>query len=940
MKEKAQVVANIQGLNHRYKHTLALDDITLSIPAGLMVGLLGPDGVGKSTLLGLISGARKIQSGELSVLNGNMRSADIREQIGPRIAYMPQGLGKNLYADLSVQQNLDFFGKLFNQPVNERMARINKLTKATGLHPFLDRPVKKLSGGMKQKVGLCCALIHDPDLLILDEPTTGVDPLSRRQFWQLIASIRTERSNMSVLVSTAYMDEAEGFDYLIAMDDGKVLDAGTPIEIKQKTKTEDLESAFIQLLSKEKRANHAELIIPPFTEKTKLPAISAKNLSRKFGDFTAVNKVSFDIQGGEIFGFLGSNGCGKTTTMKMLTGLLPVSSGQAYLFGNPVDANDVSTRQRVGFMSQAFSLYGELSVVQNMNLHTKLFHLAPAKATERINTLAKRFGLQAYMNELAGSLPLGMRQRLSLAVAVIHEPEMLILDEPTSGVDPVARDQFWELLVELSRVDKVTIFVSTHFMNEALRCDRISLMHAGEVLVYGTPQEIINKQKADSLEQAFIAYLEDAIGEDNTNEPAVKEHTTFASTEKNISKQANNDKLSALSSTTSIPSDKETSKQKSYTKFSFNRLVAYSYLESMQVMRDPIRLTFAFIGSALLLMVIAYGISLDVENLKYAAFDNDRTPESRQYLSNYEGSRYFSTQPEVHSTEELELGLRSNSITLAIEIPAGFGRALKSGDIPTVSAWIDGSNTIRASTIEGYVTGVHAHYITELARDAGIDAAALANITMEPRYRYNPSFKTIYSIGPKTPAMLLLLFPAILMAVSISREKEIGTITNFYVTPTHKIEFLLGKQLPYIGIGMLNFLILTFLVIVVLKVPLQGSVLGLSIGALCYVFAATGFGLLIATLTQSQVASIFATAILCMLPTLQFSGIVQPTSTLEGMGKLIGTLWPASYYMHLSVAAFTKGLGLQDLLKDIIYLALFGPVFVAIAASFLKKQEQ
>jgi len=927
------VVASIQGLSHCYKSTLALDDITLSIPAGLMVGLLGPDGVGKSTLLGLISGARKLQTGQLYVLDGNMRLAKVREQIGPQIAYMPQGLGKNLYADLSVEQNLDFFAKLFNQPASERKARIDKLTKATGLHAFLDRPVKKLSGGMKQKVGLCCALIHDPDLLILDEPTTGVDPLSRRQFWELIASIRTERPSMSVLVSTAYMDEAEGFDHLIAMDAGKVLATGTPSELKQKTNTNDLESAFIQLLPKEQRAEYEELVIPPYSPKPGPPAISAKQLTRKFGDFTAVDKVSFDIQGGEIFGFLGSNGCGKTTTMKMLTGLLPVSSGEAHLFGKAVDASNISTRQRVGFMSQAFSLYGELSVAQNMQLHAKLFHLAPNKASERIASLAKRFGLTAYMEELAESLPLGMRQRLSLAVAVIHEPEMLILDEPTSGVDPVARDQFWALLVELSRVDRVTIFVSTHFMNEALRCDRISLMHAGQVLVYGTPQNIIEQQNADSLEAAFISYLEQAISQKD-------KHTK--ETKPQLSKTApsvENVPLITAKSTKPNKNELASNNKNTLTHFSFKRLVAYSYLETMQVLRDPIRLTFAFIGSALLLMVIAYGISLDVENLKYAAFDNDRTPESREYLSNYEGSRYFSTQPEVYSAAELEQRLKSNDITLAIEIPAGFGRALKNGEAPSISAWIDGSNTIRASTIEGYVTGVHIHYISELANKAGIDANALANITMEPRYRYNPSFKTIYSIGPKTPAMLLLLFPAILMAVSISREKEIGTITNFYVTPTHKVEFLLGKQLPYIGIGMLNFIILACLVVFVLQVPLQGSLAGLSIGALFYVFAATGFGLLVATLTRSQVASIFATAILCMLPTLQFSGIVQPTSTLEGLGKLIGTLWPASYYMHLSVAAFTKGLGLFDLMQDIIYLALFGPVFIAIAAAFLKKQE-
>ena len=356
-------------------------------------------------------------------------------------------------------------------------------------------------------------------------------------------------------------------------------------------------------------------------------------------------------------------------------------------------------------------------------------------------------------------------------------------------------------------------------------------------------------------------------------------------------------------------------------------------------MRDPVRLAFAFLGSAILLIVIAYGISLDVENLTYAAFDHDRTPESRQYLSNFEGSRYFTEQPELHSKDELERRLKSNDITLAIEIPPGFGRDLKKGETPSISAWIDGANTTRAGTIEGYVTGGHALYLTKLATDAGIDASASTNVTLEPRYRYNPSFESIFSMGPKTPALLLLLFPAILMAVSMAREKEIGTITNFYVTPTNRFEFLIGKQLPYIAIGMVNFVILTLVVTFLFQVPLKGSLLGLTLGAFLYVFASTGFGLLISSVTKSQVAAVFATAILSLMPTINFSGMIQPTSTLEGAAHFIGSIWPATYYMHLSVAAFTKGLNLPDLTDDLIVLAIFGPVLVAIAAVFLKKQE-
>nr|WP_320135675.1 ribosome-associated ATPase/putative transporter RbbA [uncultured Amphritea sp.] len=925
MAQQDRPIARLQGVTHTYKQVAAVDDITLDIPAGLMVGLLGPDGVGKSTLMGLISGARKLQQGHLEVLGGDMVLTAHRDLVGPGIAYMPQGLGKNLYAELSVKENLDFFGKLFGQGPAERKARIARLTQATGLDPFLSRQAGNLSGGMKQKLGLCCSLIHDPDLLILDEPTTGVDPLSRRQFWQLIAAIREERPSMSVLVSTAYMDEAEGFDWLVAMDAGRVLDTGTPAELKARTGADDLETAFVRMLPEDKRGDMTELVIPPLEKSEATPAIVAKGLTRRFGNFTAVDNVSFEIQAGEIFGFLGSNGCGKTTTMKMLTGLLPVSEGEAFLFGKPVNAGDLETRKRVGFMTQAFSLYGELTVAQNLILHARLFHLPSEKASERIAALVKRFSLGEHMDALASSLPLGMRQRLSLAVAVIHEPEMLILDEPTSGVDPVARDSFWELLVELSRKDKVTIFISTHFMNEALRCDRISLMHAGQVLVYDEPQHLVEAKGAASLEDAFISYLEDAIAKKGST---AAEHGDEAKTPV-LTQDAGQD----AGVMASQPANAK------IHGFSLNRLLAYSYREIMEVMRDPVRMAFAFLGSSMLLIVIAYGISLDVENLTYAVLDNDRTPESREYLSNFEGSRYFSEQPALQSKEELERRLVSNDITLAIEIPSGFGRQLKKGETPSVSAWIDGANTTRASTIAGYVSGAHVHYLTQLATNVGIDASAVANVSQESRYRYNPSFKTIYSIGPKTPAMLLLLFPAILMAVSLAREKEIGTITNFYVTPTNRFEFLIGKQLPYIAIGMVNFVILTLLVVFLLDVPLKGSLAGLTLGALLYAFTSTSFGLLVSTITKSQVAAVFATAILLIMPSINFSGLVQPTSTLEGGGYLIGVLWPATYYMHLSVAAFTKGLSFTELMGDIMVLALFGPILVVVAAAFLKKQE-
>ena len=406
----------------------------------------------------------------------------IAPAICSRIAFMPQGLGRNLYPDLSVRENIEFFGRLFGQPRAERDRRIGELLDSTGLAQFADRLARKLSGGMRQKLGICCALIHDPDFLILDEPTTGVDPLSRRQFWDLVDRMRARRPGMSVLVATAYMEEAESFDWLVAMDAGRVIAAGSPQGLKAQTRSNTIEEVFIAFLPEERRRGHRALKVPPRPEHDHEPVIVARDLTRRFGDFTAVDHVNFTIERGEIFGFVGPNGSGKTTTMKMLTGLLPASSGDALLFGRPVDARDIRSRYRVGYMSQSFSLYSELTVRQNLDLHARLFHLSGDRSARRIDELVSQFGLGPYLDQEALALPLGIRQRLSLAVAIVHEPELLILDEPTSGVDPLARDQFWELLIDLSRNQGVTIFVSTHFMNEAARCDRISLMDQGRVL--------------------------------------------------------------------------------------------------------------------------------------------------------------------------------------------------------------------------------------------------------------------------------------------------------------------------------------------------------------------------------------------------------------------------------------------------------------------------
>ncbi|EPD5166436.1 ribosome-associated ATPase/putative transporter RbbA, partial [Klebsiella pneumoniae] len=842
-------VALLEHVGQQFGATIALRDISLAIPARRMVGLIGPDGVGKSSLLSLIAGARTIEQGNVMVLGGDMRDVHHRREVCPKIAWMPQGLGKNLYHTLSVYENVDFFARLFGHDKAERELRINELLQSTGLAPFRDRPAGKLSGGMKQKLGLCCALIHDPQLLILDEPTTGVDPLSRAQFWELIDSIRQRQPAMSVLVATAYMEEAERFDWLVAMNAGEVLATGSAAELKAQTGSQTLEQAFIALLPEAQRQAHRAVVIPPRDSREEEIAIEARGLTMRFGNFVAVDHVNFRIARGEIFGFLGSNGCGKSTTMKMLTGLLPASEGEAWLFGQPVDPKDIATRQRVGYMSQAFSLYSELTVRQNLELHARLFHIPDGEIPGRVAEMCERFMLTEVEDALPADLPLGIRQRLSLAVAVIHRPEMLILDEPTSGVDPVARDMFWQLMVDLARQDQVTIFISTHFMNEAERCDRISLMHAGKVLASDTPQALVEQRGSNSLEEAFIAWLKEA----QPSSPVPEEPT------------------SAVASYSRHTTPRQA--------FSLRRLFSYSRREALELRRDPVRSTLALLGTVILMFIMGYGISMDVEDLRFAVLDRDQTLSSQGWSQNLAGSRYFIEQAPLHSYDELDRRMRDGELAVAIEIPPNFGRDIARGTPVQIGVWVDGAMPNRAETVRGYVQAMHLAWLQEMAGRQSSPRRDTSLISIETRYRYNPDVKSLPAIVPAVIPLLLMMIPAMLSALSVVREKELGSIINLYVTPTTRSEFLLGKQLPYIVLGMFNFFLLCALSVFVFGVAHKGSFLTLTLAALLYVTIATGLGLLISTFMKSQIAAIFGTAIITLIPATQFSGMIDPVAS-------------------------------------------------------------
>lgn len=988
---------SIQNLSHRYGKTLALDDVSLDIPKGATVGLIGPDGVGKSTLLSLMAGVKVIQDGRVEVLGGDMADKDVRRDLSHRIAFMPQGLGRNLYPTLSVYENIDFHARLFGLDGQERTRQIARLMEATRLAPFSGRAAGKLSGGMKQKLSLCCALVHSPDLLILDEPTTGVDPLSRRQFWALVDDLRREHAGMTVIVATAYIEEAQRFERLLAMDAGRLLENKPTADVLADYGTDVLEEAYVKMLPPEKQQGSGGLDITPFVpDPAAPPAMEAHGLTKRFGDFTAVDHVSFTIQKGEIFGFLGSNGCGKSTTMKMLTGLLEATEGDATLLGKPIDAGGLDTKMRVGYMSQAFSLYEELSVRRNLDLHARLYQMG-AKGAAAVEEALQQFDLADVADTAPASLPLGIRQRLQLAAACLHHPEVLILDEPTSGVDPAARDMFWRHLLKLSREDKITIFVSTHFMNEAARCDRISFMHKGRVLAVGTPAELAARQNAPDLEEAFVQYLIEAESDNGYSEQGrlgqdptmLSDSTSWVSTQPTATElsddlQGKNTGSSETQNGVREPSShtlpKETptvgcvaqathaegESDKGHSQFSddpekhhprpseipsatpdtqsfkyrFSMIWTFARREAKELLRDKIRLFFAVFGPLIIMASVSWGISFDVRNLKFAVYDRDQTAASRELVEYFDGSRYFLQQPPIQSEAEIDTVLKSSGAILVIDIPSGFGRDLARGLKPEVGFYVDGSMPFNATNIRGYIGSLITAYTKDRIAESGLPVSLKAPAGIEPRFMYNQDFDSINAIAPGVMMLVLMMIPAMMSAVGVVREREIGSIANFYASPAAVAQYLIGKQLPYIAVGMVNFAAMMLMIIYLFGVPLKGSFAGLAVGTLLMVSASTALGLLISCFVRSQLAAIFATAIITMIPAQTYSGFLYPLSTMEGGALVIGKTFPSSWYYTVSVGSFTKGLHTADLLHEYAAIAAFAATSLILACVLLKKQEK
>jgi len=548
--ERLDATVRVSNFVKRYKKHLAVQGVDLTVQRGEIYGLIGPDGAGKSSLMKAIAGVLTYDGGEVEVFGTLIDSERAAERVKQRLGFLPQGLGLNLYPDLSVEENIDFFARIRLVSEAELAERKARLLTMTRLVKFRDRAMKNLSGGMKQKLGLICTLIHQPELAILDEPTTGVDPVSRRDFWGILAELQQERG-MTVLVSTAYMDEAARFHRMSFLSSGKVLVTGTPAEVQslspgsivtfqatpqleavvrlkrrykqletlgsklhvftdetdraQAVKNleaslgdirpeqvhvgePELEDVFVALLLRQTTGQDAPAWpANPWQAPNSGLAIEARGLVRDFGAFRAVDQVSFRVKPGEIFGLLGANGAGKTTVIKMLNGILPPSGGEGWVAGADMRKAGGAIKERIGYMSQAFSLYLDLTVEENIRLFAGIYGLDRRATNERFEWIVSMGGLKGYESSRTDRLPMGVRQRLALGCALVHQPRVLFLDEPTSGVDPVGRRHFWDILSRLARAEGVAILITTHYMSEAEHCDHLALMFAGRIVAEGSP---------------------------------------------------------------------------------------------------------------------------------------------------------------------------------------------------------------------------------------------------------------------------------------------------------------------------------------------------------------------------------------------------------------------------------------------------------------------
>lgn len=953
----------------------ALDHLDARVPASAITGLVGPDGAGKTTLMRMLAGLLLPTSGNIRVFGFDPTTQP--EEIRSRIGYMPQRFG--LYEDLSVIQNLRLYAELRGVIGNERDASFERLLTFTDLKRFQGRKAGALSGGMKQKLGLACALVSRPELLLLDEPSVGVDPISRRDLWKIVQELVA--LGIGVIWSTAYLDEAELCDAVILLHEGKTIFDGPPKELTDRVRSRTFqlrvannrrkilaealrspevvdgvvqgdyvrlvlkdggarggierfaddrrlrpvaprfEDAFVDTLGGLPKEDSLVAGTMPHRQREGGAVIEAKGLTKRFGNFVATDQVSFSVKRGEIFGLLGPNGAGKSTTFKMLCGLLEPSAGTARIAGIDFRRSASAARSRIGYMAQKFSLYGDLTVKQNLDFFSGVYGLSGQQRTSAIDRMIDAFGFDRYLGTPSGQLPLGFKQRLAMACALMHEPDVLFLDEPTSGVDPITRRQFWLQINGL--VDKgVTVMVTTHFMDEAEYCDRIGLVYRGKLIALDTPDALKRGVRSPDLpeptmEQTFIRIIQQF---DTADEHSFNQIDTQI--EQRVQPQMQT--LTGLSMNSSAK------------KFSGRRLGALVRKELIQIVNDPSSILIAFILPVMLLFLFGYAVSLDSTRIRVGVVMEERTAESESLLVSLRNSPYLDVTASF-DRGFLEREMVAGRLRALLVISIDFSRRLYSTDNPAPLQIIaDGSEPNTATFAENYLEAVVSLWLQQRGMETGTPVKNL--IDVETRNWFNPSLESKNYLVPGSIAIIMTMIGTLLTALVVAREWERGTMEAMMATPVAIQELVLGKLIPYFLLGLGSMLFCTVVAVSIFHTPLRGSIFSLFLVTSLFLASGLGLGLLVSTLSKSQfVAGQFA-IILGFLPGFQLSGFLFEISSMPNIVQLLTWFFPARYFVQALQTIFLAGDIWRIILFNSLVLAGFATLFFVLTARVTHKR--
>jgi ABC-type multidrug transport system ATPase subunit/ABC-type multidrug transport system permease subunit len=953
----------------------ALAQVSARIKKGCITGLVGPDGAGKTTLIRIIAGLLTVNEGQVTA--GGLDPNKDLDRLRAILGYMPQKFG--LYEDLTVMENLVLYADLRNVPIAEREAVFNQLLDFTDLKRFTSRPAGKLSGGMKQKLGLACALLGNPEILLLDEPSVGVDPIARRELWKMVNVLL--KKGITVVWSTSYLDEAELCDEVLLMHAGKILYSGKPDALTATIKGRSMQVRQIEgnhrlVLQRALRLNEvmdgviqgnnvrlllrksnqppklslleagskAELVqVPPrfedafidllgggpdgdsklakvmhLVEKSSLEnVIEAVELTKQFDTFVATDHINFSVKRGEVFGLLGPNGAGKSTTFKMMCGLLTPTSGTAHVQGIDLQKSPSEAHQQVGYMAQKFSLYGDLTVMQNLQFYAGIYGITGKEKNQKIAEMIEIFDLAADVNTNANELSLGYKQRLSLVCAIMHEPSILFLDEPTSGVDPITRREFWTHINGLVQKG-VTIMVTTHFMDEAEYCDRIGLIYRGKLIAAGTPDQLKDqasnaKHPEPTMEEAFIELI---IQHDKENE-----QNTFASDQPKI------DFLAAPSSRL----DNFISRRGT-----LRRSLALCRKEFYQIVRDPSNVLIAFVLPIIMLFIYGYGINLDSTQLRMGIVLEDTSSDARRFGEAFFGSPYLqmtALPTAAAATKQLLAGKIRGFVTIQTD----FSKQLNSGHgIAPVQLITDGSETNTANFVSAYATG--AQQIWQQLRLVETGQPIAPNINIEPRYWFNPSAISRNFIVPGSIAIIMTVIGALLTSLVVAREWERGTMEALLSTSITRLEFLFSKWVPYYLLGIASMAVCWLIAITLLHTPFRGSLFFLFTETSLFLGSALGLGLWLSTATRNQFNAAQASLNLAFLPAIMLSGFIFEISSMPAIVRAVTYLMPPRYFVSSLQTLFLAGNVGGLLFKNGLFLLIFAVLLLGLTAKLTRRR--